>query len=79
MLQDKNSELLANKRKALLERLISEVSRSGYDLYYAPSSQVADYLLRYAKNDAKLNADELALLDGLSRRDIGIILSIKDH
>lgn len=78
MLQDKNADLLATRRKALLERLIAEIGRSGFDLYYAPTSQVADHLLRYARSQAALNADERALLDGLSRRDIEIILSLKD-
>ncbi|MEM9550864.1 MAG: hypothetical protein AAGA05_06800 [Pseudomonadota bacterium] len=77
MLQDKHAELLAEKRKNLLERLIVEVSRSGFDLYYAPTSQVARYLLDYARNTAKLNADELALLEGLDLRDVEVILSIK--
>ena len=78
MLQDKTAELLAEKRKRLLQRLITDISRSGYDLYYAPTSQVATYLLDFAKKDAQLNADEQALLAGLNRRDIEVILSIKD-
>ncbi|NRB01384.1 MAG: hypothetical protein HRU32_16515 [Rhodobacteraceae bacterium] len=79
MQQEKTADLIATKRKALLERLIVEIGRSGFDLYYAPTSQVADHLLTYAKSEgAGLNADELALFDGLSRRDIEIILSIKD-
>jgi len=78
MLQDKAADLIAEKRKKLLERLITEIGRGGYDLYYAPTSQVATYLLTYAKDGAALNADELALIDGLTRRDIEVILSIKD-
>ncbi|QBF30234.1 hypothetical protein CFI11_03245 [Thalassococcus sp. S3] len=77
MLQDKTSDLVAEKRKKLLERLITEVGRGGYDLYYASTSQVATYLLDYASNRAQLNADERALLDGLDQRDIGMILSMK--
>lgn len=78
MLQDKNADLVAEKRRKLLERLVVEIGRSGQDLYYMPTSQVATYLLNYAEGDAKLNADELALLDGLSRRDIEVILSLKE-
>lgn len=74
----RKAELVATKRKALLERLINEVGRTGYDLYYAPSAQVAEYLLRYAHQSADLRPDEVALLAGLDRRDIEIILAIKD-
>ena len=78
MLQDKHADLLAEKRRRLLERLIADISRSGYDLYYAPTSEVATYLLNYVKTDANLNADESALLDGITRRDIAIILSLHE-
>ncbi|MEM8789079.1 MAG: hypothetical protein AAGE76_12535 [Pseudomonadota bacterium] len=78
MLQDKNEDLDAARTKKLLERLVSEVSRSGFDLYYASTSEIATYLLQYAKTDAQLNQDERALLKGLSRRDVEVILSIKD-
>jgi len=78
MLEERNADLVAQKRKKLLERLITKVGRSGYDLYYAPTSAVATHLMNYVKMGANLNADELALLDGLDRRDIEVLLSIKD-
>ena len=78
MLEDKNADLIAEKRKKLLERLIVEISRTGFDLYYAPTSQVADYLLKYAEKDAGLNADEHGLLEGLERRAVEILLSLHD-
>lgn len=78
MLRETSADLLASKRKALLDRLIVEISRGGYDLYYAPTSAVAAYLLQYVKETAQLNADELDLLAGLTRRDIEVILSLKE-
>ncbi|MEM9583978.1 MAG: hypothetical protein AAGA08_12755 [Pseudomonadota bacterium] len=78
MLEDKQSDLIAEKRRKLIDQLIAEVSQSGYDLYYAPTSEVATYLLGYIEKTARLNADDRALLEGLNRRDIEIILSIKD-
>lgn len=77
MLKDKSADLDAEKRRKLLERLVMEVSKSGVDLYYTPTSQVAMHLLDYVEKGAGLNADERALLDGLSRRDIEVILSLK--
>ncbi|MEM7190970.1 MAG: hypothetical protein AAF439_15270 [Pseudomonadota bacterium] len=75
-MEEKTADLVAQKRKALLERLIVEVSRNGLDLYYAPTSQVATHLLKYAESEAGLNADERELLEGLDRRDIEVILSL---
>jgi hypothetical protein len=77
MLTDKRADLVAEKRRRLLERLVAELSRSGLDLYYSATSEVAATLLSYAKNDAKLNADEHALIDGLSQRDVEVLLSLK--
>lgn len=77
VLQDKNADLVAVKRRKLLERLVAELGRAGHDLYYASTSQVASTLLNYAKGPAKLNADEHALLDDLSQRDVEVILGIK--
>ncbi len=77
MLRDKRADLDAEKRKRLLERLVAELSRSGLDLYYSATSEVAATIMSYAKSDAKLNADERALIDGLSQRDTEVLLSLK--
>ncbi|MEL6643754.1 MAG: hypothetical protein AAFQ79_07460 [Pseudomonadota bacterium] len=76
MLQEKPGDLTAVKRKQILDRLINELSHAGHDLYYAPTTDVAKTLLDYANGPAGLTTDERALLDGLNRRDVQILLGM---
>ena len=77
VLQDKNADLIAVKRKKLLESLVNELGRAGHDLYYTPTTQIASSLLEYAKGPAGLSADERAVLEGLSQRDVQILLGLQ--
>lgn len=76
MLQEKRKDLESEKQKKLLQRLVSELSGLYPDLYYQPTSAVADLIQRYVVKDAKLNADEHALMKPLSKRDIEVLLSL---
>ncbi|WP_434055818.1 MAG: hypothetical protein RDA78_13510 [Roseibium sp.] len=76
MLQEKRHDLDAEKRKQLVQRLVAELSRLGGDLYYQPTSQIALQIRNYAAGDAKLTAEEKALLAPLSQRDIEVLLSL---
>ncbi|MEM9973155.1 MAG: hypothetical protein AAF771_03175 [Pseudomonadota bacterium] len=77
MLQEKNADLDAVKTRKLLERLVDELGRAGHDLYYSPTTEVAASLMTYAKGSARLSTAERALFEGLTRRDIEIILGVK--
>ena len=76
MLHEKRENLDSEKQKRLLERLIAELSKSHSDLYYRPTSEVAVHLKAYIDGDAALLAEEKALLDRLSQRDIEVLLSL---
>ncbi|WP_298814729.1 hypothetical protein [uncultured Roseibium sp.] len=76
MLRDKRIDLDSVKRKKLIERLLQEISRSQGDLYYQSTSTIALQIKEYVKGDAKLNAEEKALLEPLSQRDIEVLLSL---
>lgn len=76
MLQEKRVDLDAEKRKRLIERLVLELSRSNPDLYYQPTSQIALQIRGYADDPANLNADDRALLEPLTQRDIEVLLSL---
>lgn len=77
MLQDKHSDLLAEKRKRVLERLVMALSREGLDLYYSPTAQVAASILAQVESGARLNGEERDVMRGLTQRDIEILLSLK--
>ena len=76
MLQEKRKDLDAEKLKTLLQRLVSELSALYPDLYYQPTSEVAGLILRHVAGEAKLNADEHALMKPLSQRDVEVLLSL---
>lgn len=76
MLQDKRTDLDAEKRRKLLDRMVAEVSRANPDLYYRSTSEVAVEIRRHIAEDAALNSAERELLEGLSAEDIQMILSL---
>ncbi|EFO30390.1 conserved hypothetical protein [Roseibium sp. TrichSKD4] len=76
MLEEKQADLDREKQRKLLERLVAELSRDHFDLYYQSTSEIAFLLESYIQGNAKLTQDERALLAPLTRRDIEIKLSL---
>lgn len=76
VLREKRIDLDSVKRKKLIERLLLEISRSQGDLYYQSTSTIALQIKDYIQGDGKLNAEERALLEPLSQRDIEVLLSL---
>ena len=76
MLQDKHKDLDAVKRKRLIERLLGELGRDNPDLYYRSTSDISQMLHGHIAQDARLHPEETALLEGLSARDIAVLLSL---
>lgn len=75
-LQEKRRDLDGEKRKVLLQRLLSELSNLDPNLYYQSTSQVALSMCAYIDGDAKLVQEERQLLQGLAPRDIEVLLSL---
>jgi len=76
VLQDKRSELEAEKRKKLLTRLLDDLSKENPDLYYQPTSAVAVQIMEHIANAHDLHVEEKALLTPLSQHDIEVLLSM---
>lgn len=76
MLQEKREDLDSEKRKKLLQRLVSDLSRSNSDLYYQSASEIARQIRSHIRDGAGLNADERALMEPLGQRDIEVLLSL---
>ncbi|CUI36701.1 hypothetical protein [Cognatishimia activa] len=76
MLQDKTADLISQKQKKLLERLVGELSKTSPDLYYQSTSQIARQIRQYIVNGAGLNQDERELMTSLEQRDIEVLLSL---
>ncbi|MEM1162558.1 MAG: hypothetical protein AAGJ28_16620 [Pseudomonadota bacterium] len=76
MLQDKRTDLDAERQKKLLQRLLSEVSSQNPDLYYQSTSQIARQIADHITSGAVLHGDDRALMERLSQRDIEVLLSL---
>ncbi|QDG79054.1 hypothetical protein [Labrenzia sp. PHM005] len=76
MLQDKRSELDAEKRRKLITRLLDDLSKENPDLYYQPTSEVAVQIMAHLESDPNLHVEEKALLAPLSQHDIEVLLSM---
>ncbi|SNS98687.1 hypothetical protein SAMN05421757_10517 [Tropicimonas sediminicola] len=76
MLEEKRKDLDTEKQKALLQRMLTELSRANPDLYYRSTSEIASYIERYVAEEASLLVEERALLERLNQRDIQILLSL---
>ena len=76
MLQDKKSETDAERQKVILTRMVEELSREQPDLYYQSTSQIAQTIQARVAEGKTLNGDERKLMDGLTARDISVILSL---
>ncbi len=75
-LHEKRQDLDGEKRKVLLQRLLSELSGLDPNLYYQSTSQIAVLMRAYIDGDAKLVQEERQLMQGLAPRDIEVLLSL---
>lgn len=76
MLQDKKSETDAERKKALLQRLLLDLSRANPELYYQPTSQISRLLKDHISNGKSLSGEDRKLMEPLSCRDLEILLSL---
>lgn len=76
MLEDKRKDLASEKQKRLLQRLVEELSQTDRDLYYRSTADIAAMIERHVAQADTLNAEDRALMQRLSRRDIEVLLSL---
>ena len=76
MLEDKRKDLDAERQRAILQRLVEELSATSPDLYYQSTSAIAAQIKGFIDEGAKLSVEERDLLKPLTQRDIEQRLSI---
>ena len=76
MLQEKRDDLSSEKQKRLIQRLLNDLTRSRPDLYYQATTEVARHIREHISDGAVMTAEERALLEQLSVRDIELMLSL---
>ena len=75
-MEEKRADLISEKRKKLLQRLVEELSREHVDFYYKPTTEIAFILKSYIDDKTKLSVEERKLLEPLSQQDIQVLLSL---
>ena len=76
MLEVNRKDLVSEKKKRVLQRLVGDLSQRDPDLYYRSTATVAAQIEGYIAKDAPLNGEEKSLMADLTRRDIEVILSL---
>jgi len=76
MLEHKRKDLIAEKRKRLLEKLVSDLSHENPSVYYLATADIAQLLRKTIETGGRLAAEDRTLLLQLSERDIEVILSL---
>ena len=75
-MEERREDLISEKRKKLLQRLVEELSRARADFYYKPTTEIAFILKNYIDDKTKLSVEERMLLEPLSQHDIQVVLSL---
>ena len=76
MRDPERKELDAERQKKLLRRIVDDLTNSRPDLYYQSTSEIARQIAELIRSGGQLSADDRALLQKLSQRDIAILLSL---
>ena len=76
MRDPERKELDAERQKKLLRRIVDDLTNSRPDLYYQSTSEIARQIAELIRSGGHLSADDRALLQKLSQRDIAILLSL---
>ena len=76
MRDPERKELDAERKKTLLRGIVDDLTNSRPDLYYQSTSEIARQITELIKSGGQLSADDRALLQKLTQRDIAILLSL---
>lgn len=76
MRDPERKELDAERKKTLLRGIVDDLTNSRPDLYYQSTSEIARQIAELVKSGGQLSADDRALLQKLTQRDIAILLSL---
>ena len=78
-MEEKRKDLIASKQKELVSNIVTKLSELHPSFYYSSTSEIAYEVERYIKNGEGLNREEMDSLQGLSRNDIQMILSLHSN
>lgn len=72
------SDLIADKKKKIINSLVSKLAEENLDLYYIDSSTIASYVYEDIHNK-KVSHSEYELVKDLTQSDILVLMSFKTN
>lgn len=76
-MEQKRHELKSQKQRKLLEDIVARLASEHPSFYYLPTVEVAAKIEQVIRTGDQLSVEQRELLEGLGRRDIQILLSIR--
>jgi len=73
--EEKEKDLLTNKKKEIIQKIVSHLRDSDRELYYAPTIEIAELVVQHIQSE-KLNAKDREIVQELSRDDVQILMSL---
>ena len=78
-MEEKRKDLKNTQQKRIIQNIVAELNESHPSFYYLPTTEVAAQIKKYIHEPGQLSHDEFQLVKDLKRRDIQILLSLKDR
>ena len=75
-MEERREDLISEKRRKLLQRIVEELGQEHPDFYYKPTTEIAFILKNYIDDKTKLSVEERKLFEELSQHDIQVLLSL---
>lgn len=76
MIQEKQKDLKSTQQKALIQELMQQLSAEHPSFYYLPTIELAGELRKAMDEPGRLSTEQLSLVEGLTQRDIQILLAL---
>ena len=76
-MEEKRKDLAGERQKKLLRKLVEDLSSEEPELYYQPTSYIAQLLHERIKTGGRLSKEDRELLSTRSERDIEVLLSLR--
>jgi hypothetical protein len=74
-LEEKEKDLLHNKKKEIIGKIVMILRDSDKELYYAPTIEIAEMIFQHINSD-QLSTKDREIVADLSRDDIQILMSL---
>lgn len=78
-MEEKRRDLIVTKQRQLLNQIVAKLNQTNPSFYYSSTSEIAYEIEQFVEKGEGLSRDEIDVLEGLSRGDIQMILSLHNE